>query len=113
MIMSPLDLERVLVHEYNPPVETTLPFGLIRQILHLAECQLATVEEFEMLKRPPKARLNRQRTIANQHLQMIRQYGIDKIILRDSKTYSAARHCPRVIERLQEHPLKQLARQAV
>ena len=43
--------------------------------LYFLDCQLATVEELEMLKNPPKNRLRRHRNIARKMIQAARKDG--------------------------------------
>lgn len=45
--------------------------------LYFLDCQLATVEELEMLSRPPKNRLRRHRGIARKMIEKARQHGLD------------------------------------
>lgn len=44
--------------------------------LYFLDCQLATVEELEMLAKPPKARLRRHRGIARKMIQAARKHGL-------------------------------------
>jgi len=68
---------------------------LQEQLLYFTECQLATVEELEILARPPKARLRRHRDIAEK---MVMQVRLHKMTPEDA---SRAR-CPRVQDLLTE-----------
>lgn len=45
--------------------------------LYFLDCQLATVEQLEMLKSPPKGRLRRHREIARKMIERARAHGID------------------------------------
>lgn len=43
--------------------------------LYFLDCQLATVEDLELLKNPPKSRLRRHRGIARKMIQAARKHG--------------------------------------
>lgn len=45
--------------------------------LYFIDCQLATVQELETLKRPPAGRLRRHREIAKKMIERARAHGID------------------------------------
>lgn len=59
-----------------------------------AECELATVEHMEMLKRPPKSELERHRRIADRLMNTI-------FVLHNSWSFEP-KDCPRVAEKLKE-----------
>ena len=44
---------------------------------YFIDCQLATVVELEMLKNPPKNRLNRHKGLARKMIETARAHGID------------------------------------
>ena len=45
--------------------------------LYFLDCQLATVEELEMLKHPPQARLRRHRGFARKMIEAARKHGLE------------------------------------
>lgn len=45
-------------------------------LLYFLDCQLATVEELELLKSPPKGRLDRHRGIARKMIQAARSHKL-------------------------------------
>ena len=75
-------------------------------MLHLAECQLATVEELSLLKRTSRTRISRHQRIADKHIDMIRQWKVLEsadLMRQERPKYS------RLIEELSKSPLKLLA----
>ena len=52
-------------------------YTLEDSFVYFIDCQLATVVDLEMLKNPPKNRLNRHRGIARKMIETARAQGID------------------------------------
>jgi len=52
-------------------------YTLEDSFVYFLDCQLATVQDLEMLKNPPKGRLRRQRGIAKKMIEKARAHGID------------------------------------
>jgi hypothetical protein len=52
-------------------------YTLEDSFVYFLDCQLATVQDLEMLKNPPKGRLRRHRGIARKMIEKARAHGID------------------------------------
>lgn len=50
--------------------------GLAERLAYFAECQLATVEDLEDRRRPPKRELERHRSIPAQMVETCRQFSV-------------------------------------
>ena len=66
-------------------------------LCYLTECTLATVESYELQKRPPKGEMNRQKNLAEIGLRNLRSFGFP---------VDAAKRlrCPRVVAKLEAMP---------
>lgn len=66
---------------YVDPKGVSKPFHMLKTLedtfVYFLDCQLATVEDLQMLARPPKSRLRRHQGIARKMIERARAHGID------------------------------------